>query len=420
VAPPTLEQAVRHLAAIDRPSASEGEREAAEWIAETLTELECEARVEAEDAHGTYWVPLGVLAGAAGLAGLRALLRARRGRPWRLLPTAVGAFAAAAIADDISGGRLWFRRAVLPSRRCFNVVAETGDPDGEETVVVVAHHDAARSGLIFHPGVGEFVGEHFPELLEKSDTTPPLMWPVVGGPLLVAAGAATGRRGLLGVGTLLGLGSAAAFGEIATRDVVPGANDNLTGVATLLGLAQELARRPIERLRVVLVSTGSEESFMEGMQGFARRHFPALPVDSTRVICVDTVGSPELVLLEGEGMLKMRDYPEDFKDLVSACAQEAGIHVRRGLRFRNATDGLIALRAGYPAVMLGSVNHLKLPDNYHWPTDTADNVDYATVERAVRLCDVVVRALAPAASGGNGSISAARARAPQPAPPRAS
>ena len=35
-------------------------------------------------------------------------------------------------------------------------------------------------------------------------------------------------------------------------------------------------------------------------------------------------------------------------------------------------SGLIARRAGYPTVMLGSVNRYKLPDNYHWPTDTAD------------------------------------------------
>jgi hypothetical protein len=46
---------------------------------------------------------------------------------------------------------------------------------------------------------------------------------------------------------------------------------------------------------VPLVSTG-EESFMEGMQAFGRRHFASLPADRTHVICVITVGSPELVM----------------------------------------------------------------------------------------------------------------------------
>ena len=74
-------------------------------------------------------------------------------------------------------------------------------------------------------------------------------------------------------------------------------------------------------------------------------------------------------------MLWMREYPAAFKDLVASCAQDAGVSLRRGLRFRNATDGLIALRRGYPTVMLGSVNRFKVPDNYHWPTDDADHVD---------------------------------------------
>ncbi|MEA2271433.1 MAG: hypothetical protein QOI98_141 [Solirubrobacteraceae bacterium] len=411
-----LEEAIRHLASIERPSASEGEREAAEWIAAKLRDLGCEARVEAEDAHGTYWWPLGLLTGAAAVTGALASRRARSGRPWRALTAAVGGAAAAAIADDISGGRLWFRRAVLPSRRCWNVVAEAGDPAADETVVLVAHHDAARSGLIFHPAPAQLIGARFPGLLERADTTPPLMWPVVGGPLLVGAGAVAGWLAPVRAGTVLALGSAAAFAEIASREVVPGANDNLTGVATLIGVAEALRRDPVRDLRVLLVSTGSEESFMEGMQGFAHRHFPSLPVDRTHFVCVDTVGSPELIQLEGEGMLRMRDYPESFKGLVSACALQTGVHLRRGLRVRNATHGLIALRAGYPTVMLGSVNHLKLPDNYHWPTDTADNVRLGTVADAVRLCTAVVRRLSPSQDAAPAAVTPTREPEPAPRP----
>jgi hypothetical protein len=244
--------------------------------------------------------------------------------------------------------------------------------------------------------VTRWVGEHHPELLERTDTTPPVMWPVFGGPLLVALGAALGVRRLQRFGALLALATAATMAEIGSRDTVPGANDNLSGVATLLGVARSLREEPVEGLRVLLVSTGAEESFMEGMQAFARRHFDSLPVDRTHVICIDTVGSPELIQLEGEGMLWMREYPAAFKDLVASCAQQAGVPLRRGLRFRNATDGLIALRRGYPTVMLGSVNRFKVPDNYHWPTDDADRVTYGSVVGAAALCEAVVRRLAAA------------------------
>ena len=389
--PAGLEHAVHHLAAIERPSASEGERQAAEWIAARLTELGAPARVEQERAHGSYWWPLGLLAAVGALSGALA----RRGGPWRVLGALGGTFGAAGIADDIGGGRLWFRRRFLPRRPTYNVVAEAGDPDGERTVVFVAHHDAAHTSMLFDPRGGELVGRRLPWLLERTNTTPPLMFPVFGGPALVALGSLLGDRGAVTAGTVLATGTAATMAEIGSRPVVPGANDNLTGVATLIGLAHALRERPVPGLRVLLVSNGSEESFMEGMQAFGRRHFASLDRTRTHVVCVDTVGSPELILLESEGMLLMREYPADFKQLIAQCAGEAGVHLRRGLRFRNATDGLIALRAGYPTAMIGSVNEFKLPDNYHWPTDTADNVNFATVRDAVTLCEAIVQRLSP-------------------------
>jgi hypothetical protein len=305
-----------------------------------------------------------------------------------------GALTAAGVHDDVSGGRLWFRRRFLPSRPTWNVLAEAGDVGADRTVIVVAHHDAAHSSIVFTPLVGNVMADRFPALLERTDTTFPVMAPVVGGPLLVALWGLLGGRRLRAAAAVLSLGAAATFAEIGARPTVPGANDNLSGVATLLGIARLLRDRPVPGLRVLLVSTGSEESFMEGMQAFARRHLPALPPQSTHVITVDTVGSPQLVQLEGEGMIRMRDYPAAFKDLVSQCAAEAGVPLRRGLRFRNATDGLIALRAGYPTVMLGSVDpRTKLPSNYHWPTDTPENVDGRTIADAVTLCTSVIRRL---------------------------
>lgn len=398
-----LRQAIAHLASIERPSASPGEHEAAQWIAAQLAEFGCSVRVEEERAHGGYWFPLGVPNALAGAAALLARRGAGRGRA---LATAVGAFAAAAIWDDVGGGKLWFRRRFLPSRPTWNVVAETGDPHADRTLVFVAHHDAAHWGLLFHPGVLPLVDRLFPGLLARTNTSPPLMAPVIAGPLLIALGALTGRRRPLTAGAVLALGSAATFAEIGARDAVPGANDNLTGVATLIGLATELAEQPLAGVRVLLVSTGSEEGFMEGMQAFARRHFPSLPPERTHVVCVDTVGSPQLTLIEGEGMLRMRDYPDDFKALVADCARASGVELGRGLRFRNATDGLIALRAGYPTAAIGSVTELKVPSNYHWPTDTAENVDHDRVSDAVTLCAAIARRLAATyASAGSDSSS---------------
>jgi len=87
------------------------------------------------------------------------------------------------------------------------------------------------------------------------------------------------------------------------------------------------------------------------------------------------------------------NYDAGLKELASECASEVGVELGRGLRFSFASDAQIAMHAGYRSMMLGSVNHLKAPSNYHWPTDTADNVDYGSVADAARLCRRVIERL---------------------------
>jgi len=389
-----IETAIRHLAAIERGSGSPGERQAAEWIAQRLRDEGLDPAVTDHPAHGGYWWPLGLATGAAALAGIAATRAARRGRRRSALAALVGTAAAAAVWDDLVIWRHWTRRLCGRPKRTWNVVSEAGDATAERTLVVVAHHDAAHSGAIFDPALPEAIHRVAPWVFEKANTSPPLMWLVLGGPALVAAGGVTGSRRARLVGTLLSLGSAAAFADIGARAVVPGANDNLSGVATVLALARMLRERPVAGLRVLLVSTGGEEAFEEGMQGFAREWWPKLPRETTDVLVVDTVGSPELTLLEREGMLRFYRYDDALKDTVERAARDAGVPIRRGLNFSFGSDALIAVRDGYRTALLGSIDHRKSPANYHWPTDDADHVDYETVVDAARTVDATVRALA--------------------------
>jgi acetylornithine deacetylase/succinyl-diaminopimelate desuccinylase-like protein len=385
-----LRTVVEELASYERPSASEGERRAAEWIAERLRSHGHEATVEVERAHGGYWWPLGLLNAAVMIAGVAA--RRTRSRRRRLLTGALGAGAAAAIWDELGGGRLWFRRATLPHRDTFNVVAQAGDPNAAETVVVVSHHDAAHSGLIFHPGLPKLFAARFPELVERSEQTLPIMFATWLGPVFVALGSLLGRRGLLRAGAVLAGATTVTMADIARSDAVPGANDNLSAVAVLLALARSLGERPQPGVRVLFLSTGSEESFMEGMQGFMRRHRAELDPERTTVLCLECVGGPTLTLIEAEGMLRMRPYSDSAKSRVAGAAQAAGIELVRGLRTVLATDALVALRRGYAAVTLASIDATKFPSNYHWPSDSPENLDWGTVERAFTVTEGFVRA----------------------------
>jgi hypothetical protein len=382
-----LRRTIEHLTTWERPSASDGERRAAEWIAAELRELGLPAEVEQESAHGTYWWPMGLFVALAGVVGLT-------GR--RLLGALGGAFAALGVWDECGLWRGHWTRALLPKRSTWNVVARSGDPNAERTVCVIAHHDAAHTGMAFDFSLVRWYARTFPERLERGRVWPGTMRLVIAGPLLVAVGSLLGLRRVRRLGTAMSLTAAAAFADIGRSEVVPGANDNLTAVAVVLDLARRLVEEPVRGVRVLLISTGAEESFEEGMAAFVDRHEDELPRERTDMIVLDTVGSPRLVLLEGEGMLARRPYDGPLKDQIAAAAGDAGVEIIREHWLSFGSDALIALRRGYRAALIASFDEHKLPSNYHQPTDTADRVDYDTVADALEVTEATVRRLARA------------------------
>lgn len=388
-----FEREIVRLAGMFRGSTSPGEREAAQYIAERLRELGADSRIEDVPAHGGYWWPIGLLNGVGILAAAIALRSSSRRA--RALSAALGAAAAAAHWDDVSGGRHWFRRRALPMRQTTNVVAELGAGEAQamRTVLLIAHHDSAHTGLVFHPALPRIVPDRFPELHARSTQTFPIMVLTWLGPALAAAGTALRSRRILKLAAAFGVGSVAAMTDIGLRGVVPGANDNLSSVAVLFALAESFAAEPPPPgVRVVLLSTGSEESFMEGMRGFADRHFGRLSRERTDVLCLECVGGPNLIVLEGEGMLRMRLYPEAARTALDDAARRAGIELGRGLKTVAATDALIALRAGYEVAALASVDYTNFPANYHWSSDTPENLDWRTIGEAIAVAESFVRA----------------------------
>ncbi len=386
----TLREVIEALAPLERRAGSPGEEQAAGWLAQRLARAGCEAQVEEEQFFDGYARVIGPLAAAGALAGAAALRRR-----WRIAAGLTGAMVTAAIADDVSNGPRLFRRATVRARPTWNVVAAAGDEAATRTLVVLAHHDAAPTGAIFDDRAQSAVGELFPGVIERRDTSLPLWWAMLAAPALVTLGAATGRRGLSAAGLGGSLLGSAVFADVALRPVCPGANDNLTAVAVLVALAERLREEPVSGLRVLLVSCGAEEVLQGGIHGFAARHFPALDRDRTWVLNLDTVGSPKLILLEGEGPVVMEDYHDrSFRDLVVRTAEAAGASVRRGMRARTSTDAVIPSRAGYPTATLSSMDRYKALSNYHKMSDTPENVDYRTVLQALLVTEAVARELA--------------------------
>jgi len=386
----TLREVIEELAPLTRGAGMPGEREAAEWLCGRLEQAGAVARVDEESFDKGYAWLHALFSGTGALAGLLAA----RGRA-RGLAALAGAAAAAAAADDSANGARFVRRALAGRGTTWNVVGEAGDRQAERTLVVMAHHDAAPTGFIFDDTLQRKLNDRFPDFVERTDTALPMWWPVYAGPLLAALGALTGRRGLARAGGVLSATSALSFADIARHRIVPGASDNLSGVAVLVALAERLQAEPVEGLRVVLASCGAEEVLQGGVYGFVERHLRPRDPSRTWVLNLDTLGSPRLILLEGEGPVWMEDYcSPEFRDLIADVAQEAEIPLRRNMRARTSTDSVITSRAGYPTATLCSMNAWKGLDHYHRPSDLPENVDYTTVADALSLTEALARRLA--------------------------
>jgi hypothetical protein len=395
-----LREVVETLAPLDRTPCSAGERQAAEWLAARLRAVGgVHVELEDEPSWGTF-PPTATGLGAAGTAGAALVLLGRR---------ATGSLAAiaslAGVIDEAQNGPRILRRLVRRRRTTVNLIARAGEhgADGPHgavdeargTLVVLAHHDAPQTGLIFDQTLQRRLYERAPQVIERFKTPLPQWWIGIAGPLATLAAAATGRRAFARAGLLIGAFGTALLADVWRSQTVPGANDNLSGVAALVGLAELLRERPVAHMRVLLVSCGAEETLQDGVRAFLASHRDELPPGHTWFVNLDTVGSPRLVMLEAEGPVWMESYAGPWlRDMLVECAERIGVSLERGFRARASTDSVIPSRAGYPIATFVSMTDWRSPANYHLPSDVPENLDYDTVAEATRLVYELARALA--------------------------
>jgi len=388
-----IREVVETLAPLDRTPCSPGERQAAEWLAARLRSLHGVHAVELEDEPS--WGTFPPTATGLGVLGVAAATLALRGR--RASAALVAAATFAGIVDEAQNGPRVVRRLVRRRRTTVNLLARIADDGGPRagTLVVLAHHDAPQSGVLFRQTLQRWIYERAPQLLERGKTPPPQWWAGLAGPLSTVVAAASRRRGPAWAGLIVGAIGTALVADIWRNATVPGANDNLSGVAVLVALAELSSECPIPGVRVLLVSCGAEETLQDGIRAFLSRHRHELDPQRTWFVNLDTVGSPHLIMLEGEGPVWMEDYAGPWlRDMLAAQAQLLGIALERGFRARSSTDSVIPSRAGYPIATLLSMTDWRSPANYHLPSDVPANLDYGSVADATRLVYGLAGALA--------------------------
>lgn len=295
-------ETVRTLAG-PRGSATPAEREAGAYVEGRMQEAGLEVRHEPFHAPRTFSWPYFILylvpAAAVGLAFHR--------------PGAGAVLALAGVA--LFYLELNFREILgrlLPRAASGNVVGRLpAAATARRRVVITAHLDSSKAALNFSPGMAggfrlsfllmAFAYSLTPVLLAAHALTALPWWPaaVPAGYLLLSAGFLLHR-------------------ELWNR-LTPGANDNASGVAVLLALAESLGREPPLGLELWFVATGAEESGTWGMADLLRRHRADLR--DALFINLDNVGAGQVHYMAAEGMLPA--YPA-AGELLAAAGAAAG------------------------------------------------------------------------------------------------
>ena len=342
---------------------------------ERLGERGLPARIEPFRGFSTFGLPIGAITATALVPGL---LRRRQ----RALRGAIAATATAMLA--LEGGLVRTPVSGAMSRRpSRNVVAEIA-PTGEarRTLCLVCHLDSSRGGLLFHP---RFVPHLTPWLLLQS-----------GAVTIQGAEAALGRFGLgrLLLRTCRGI-LALGLAMLTERELrghdTPGANDNASGVAVAAELACELAEAPLESTRVVLLIAGCEESGLLGTQAFLRSR----DTSNWLFLNIDSVGGPgNLRYLAREGIVQKWDADPGLVAIAeNVAAENPSVGLRRADgRIGLTYDATAVMARGGRAITLVAERDGVIP-NYHWTTDTPENLDPAVVARAFKAARGMAEAI---------------------------
>ncbi len=175
---------------------------------------------------------------------------------------------------------------------------------------------------------------------------------------------------------------------------VPGANDNATGAAAVLALAERLQQTPLEHTRVYLVNTGCEEVGCFGIADWIARHAPRQAAGA-RYLVLDGLGakgSAVNYVLDETLLLPVRSDP-GLVALAEAVAGEQPELGAQPFHYRGLFSEL-SIASARGQKVLGLLNfdpRTKVPPNFHTARDNMDNIDPQVLERSEQFAWAILQ-----------------------------
>ncbi|MFX1364831.1 MAG: M28 family metallopeptidase [Promethearchaeota archaeon] len=182
---------------------------------------------------------------------------------------------------------------------------------------------------------------------------------------------------------------------------VPGAVDNLSAVAVVLGIGRYLKNNKElipKNTEIRLISFGCEEAFLRGAYRYVKNHLDGLKRYDTECVNMDGIQSlKNLSFLDKEPTTRTI-HSEEVVQKLNEAAKLVGVKVKvsslgGGSFLENivgiiggGTDATAFSKSNIKASSITAINLLKFVHFYHQETDTLDKIEEGALECALKLC----------------------------------
>lgn len=178
-----------------------------------------------------------------------------------------------------------------------------------------------------------------------------------------------------------GIGGPGAMGN--PGEIHNGADDNASGTAGVMELAEWFAAHPMRR-PILFMTFSAEERGLLGSAHFCAD--PPFPLQRVRAMLnCDMIGrsSDDYLFLGGLGTA------EEFHELLRPVIESSGLKVEQSDAGNAPSDNSSFHGAGVPALFFFTHIHR----DYHLPTDDADKINYAGQVKVLQLVRAVAQAI---------------------------
>jgi len=370
-----------------RWAGTEGERRAAEHLAGRLRSLGRQADLEPAVVRPDYPLTY-VLHILLALAGGAVSMRRPKLGAAALLGTIVSAF-------GDSNARFHVLRRLTKRAVTHNVLSREQDGK-QETLVLLAHYDAAKTGRLFDPKALERRVRFGRRLGVEIGLFEPFTWSLLGLLALALLRAAGVPRRALSVARIPPMLTLAAHVplllEVRASEPVPGAADNASGVATILRLAERHGGR-LRHHDVWVLFTGAEEGLLLGMREWVRRHEHELDPQRTIFLNIDEAGYGTVRYATSDG--RNSTAADRRPSLIELCDEvrvedHGGRFGAQPMPQLGLAEGAVAAQHGFKAIRIACLPEPTFAPEYHRSTDTPERIDRQAPERAFEFCSQLI------------------------------